>query len=98
MAPRRPCTLCPMAIETETTGTYAPPSQAESWVFFDGEYRRYQDVHLGLMTHALHYGTGCFEGIRAYWSETQEQLFCLLLEPHFARLVDSARILRIELP
>jgi branched-chain amino acid aminotransferase len=77
---------------------YAAPSQADSWVFFNGEYLHYRDAHLGLMTHALHYGTGCFEGIRAYWNETQEQLFCVLMDAHFHRLQDSARILRIDLP
>jgi len=87
-----------MALETQPETGYSPPSQAEAWVFYDGEYRQYQDVHLGLMTHALHYGTGCFEGIRAYWSDSQRQLFVLLMEPHFRRLINSARILRIELP
>jgi branched-chain amino acid aminotransferase len=95
-----------MAIETERPGEKVqsgpppkgPPEQADSWVFYDGEFRRYRDVHLGLMTHALHYGTGCFEGIRAYWNDAQQQLFVLLMEPHFKRMVNSARILRIELP
>jgi branched-chain amino acid aminotransferase len=88
-----------MAIETETDAEgYAPPEQAESWVFFDGEFKRYKDVHIGLMTHALHYGTGCFEGIRAYWNPNQEQLFALLVRPHFKRLRNSARILKIDLP
>jgi branched-chain amino acid aminotransferase len=50
------------------------------------------------MTHALHYGTGCFEGIRAYWNPNQEQLFAVLMKPHFARLRQSAKILQIELP
>ncbi|MDP9326221.1 MAG: branched-chain amino acid transaminase [Candidatus Dormibacteraeota bacterium] len=86
-----------MAIEAEEQRAYAPPSQAESWVYFDGEFKHYKDVHLGLMTHALHYGTGCFEGIRGYWSETQRQMFLVLLEPHFKRLHDSAKILRIDL-
>src|SRR6202165_6193123 len=88
-----------MAIETEAdTEGYAPPEQAEAWVFYDGEYRRYKDVHIGLMTHALHYGTGCFEGIRAYWNPNQEQLFALLIKPHFKRLRNSAKILKIDLP
>jgi branched-chain amino acid aminotransferase len=90
-----------MAIEAEanpaTPGQYTAPSQAESWVFIDGEFKQYKDVHLGLMTHALHYGTGCFEGIRAYWNPNQEQLFALLVKPHFARLRQSAKILQIEL-
>ena len=86
-----------MALETENSEVYAPPSQAESWVYFDGEFKQYKDVHLGLMTHALHYGTGCFEGIRGYWSETQRQMFLVLVEPHFRRLQQSAKILRIDL-
>src|SRR6202171_1115642 len=88
-----------MAIEAEANPTsYAAPSQAESWVFIDGEFKQYKDVHLGLMTHALHYGTGCFEGIRAYWNPNQEQLFALLIKPHFKRLRNSAKILKIDLP
>ena len=87
-----------MVISTEQKAQYQAPAQAESWVYFDGEFKQYRDVHLGLMTHALHYGTGCFEGIRAYWNETQEQLFCLLMEAHYKRLKNSARIIKIELP
>jgi len=87
-----------MATTVEPKKAYQPPSQAESWVFIDGEFKQYQDVHLGLMTHALHYGTGCFEGVRAYWNDTQEQLFCLLMEAHFRRLLDSAKIIKIDLP
>src|ERR1700682_176425 len=69
-----------------------------SWVFFDGEMVRYHDVHIGAMTHALHYGTGCFEGIRAYWNATQGQLYILHAEAHYSRLRRSAAILQLELP
>ena len=50
------------------------------------------------MTHALHYGTGVFEGIRAYWNPKQEQLF--LLEPvaHYERMRRSASVMRMKLP
>jgi branched-chain amino acid aminotransferase len=50
------------------------------------------------MTHALHYGTGCFEGIRAYWNSQREQLFLLQPQAHFERLRRSARVLRMEVP
>src|SRR4029453_9615276 len=70
----------------------------ESWVYFDGEVVRYHDVHLGPMTHALHYGTGCFEGIRAYWNAAQEQLYLLKGVAHNDRLRRSASILRLQLP
>ena len=74
------------------------PEHPNSWVFYEGEFARYHDVHIGVMTHALHYGTGCFEGIRAYWSPDREQLYLLQASEHFQRLHRSARILRMELP
>jgi branched-chain amino acid aminotransferase len=87
-----------MVVSAEQKAAYSAPSQAEAWVYFNGEFKQYKDVHLGLMTHALHYGTGCFEGIRAYWNASQEQLFCLLMEPHFKRLKESAKIIKVDLP
>ncbi len=74
------------------------PRHPNSWVFYEGELARYHDVHIGVMTHALHYGTGCFEGIRAYWNGEREQLFLLQAAAHFERLHRSARILRMDLP
>lgn len=74
------------------------PEHPNSWIFFDGEFARYHDVHLGVMTHALHYGTGTFEGIRAYWNPEREQLYLLQGPAHFERLHRSARVLRMELP
>src|SRR5689334_8415853 len=59
---------------------------------------RYHDVHIGPMTHALHYGTGCFEGIRAYWNPSHDQLYVLQAEAHYDRLRRSASILRLSLP
>jgi branched-chain amino acid aminotransferase len=50
------------------------------------------------MTHALHYGTGCFEGIRAYWNASHKQLYLLQAEAHYARLRRSAAILRLDYP
>jgi branched-chain amino acid aminotransferase len=71
---------------------------SDTWVFFDGEMVRYHEAYLPPMTHALHYGTGCFEGIRAYWNPAQEQLFLLQGEAHYARLRRSATIMRLSLP
>src|SRR6266851_8032751 len=78
--------------------TSTAPKPANHWVYFNGEVKRYEDVHLGLMTHALHYGTGCFEGIRAYWNDKRSQLFLLAAGLHYDRLRKSARIMRMELP
>ena len=35
-------------------------------VYCDGRYMPMRDAHVGILTHALHYGTGVFEGIRAH--------------------------------
>lgn len=76
----------------------ARPEHPDSWVFFDGDFKRYHDVRIGAMTHALHYGTGCFEGIRAYWNPQHEQLYLLQGVAHYERLRNSAKVLRMELP
>jgi branched-chain amino acid aminotransferase len=44
------------------------------------------------MTHAFNYGTGVFEGIRAYWNTEQKQLYILKLREHNERLERSAKL------
>jgi len=48
------------------------------------------------MTHALNYGTGCFEGIRGYWVAEDEQIYLFRAREHFERLHRSARVLRMS--
>ena len=67
------------------------------FAFFEGQFVPIEDAKISIMTHALNYGTGCFEGIRAYWNEEEEQLFIFRLKEHFERMHRSCRILRIEL-
>jgi len=71
---------------------------ADTWVYLDGEMLRYHEAYLPPMTHALHYGTGCFEGIRAYWNPDHKQLYLIQAEAHYARLRKSAAILRLDIP
>jgi branched-chain amino acid aminotransferase len=71
-------------------------SDAE-WCYHDGEFVRLGDVRLSPATHALNYGTGVFEGIRAYWNEGRGTLQVLKLREHFERFERSCRMLRIEL-
>jgi branched-chain amino acid aminotransferase len=70
----------------------------ELWAFFRGELVPLRDANVNVMTHAFNYGTGVFEGIRAYWNGEQEQLYALDLLPHYERLLRSARLLMMELP
>lgn len=67
-------------------------------VFLNGEFRRYDDAKIGLLTHGLQYGTGCFEGIRGYWDAGDRELRLLMLRDHYERLQTSAKILLMELP
>lgn len=66
--------------------------------YFKGEFIPASEAKVGVMTHALHYGTGVFEGIRGNWNE-DEGLICIFRpREHFARLLDSCKIMRMTLP
>ncbi len=67
-------------------------------VYAGGEFRRYDDAKVGLLTHGLQYGTGCFEGIRGYYVPDERELYLVQLREHFDRLAISAKILLMELP
>jgi branched-chain amino acid aminotransferase len=70
----------------------------ESIVYAGGRFCRYDEARIGLLTHGLHYGTGCFEGVRGYWNADERELWLLHLHEHYARLTKSARILMMEMP
>jgi branched-chain amino acid aminotransferase len=67
-------------------------------VYFDGQYVPMREARVGILTHALHYGTGVFEGIRAYWSEDEQELFVLRALEHFERWKKNCSILHIDVP
>jgi branched-chain amino acid aminotransferase len=68
------------------------------FAFFEGGIVPIDQAKVSIMTHAFNYGTGCFEGIRAYWNETQEQLYVLKLREHYERFLHSCKIILISLP
>src|SRR5579864_3118554 len=68
-----------------------------SWVFFNGDVVLYADAKVGLLTHGLNYGTGIFEGIRAYWNEPRKQLYVLRMPEHFQRMHNNARALQMTI-
>jgi branched-chain amino acid aminotransferase len=65
-------------------------------IWFDGELRPWRDCQTHVLTHTLHYGLGCFEGVRAY--ETAHGAAIFRLEDHTRRLFDSAKILGMKIP
>jgi len=67
-------------------------------VFFNGKFVPYEKAVVSVASHALNYGTGCFEGIRAYWSEKKQSLFVFRLPDHVQRMKRSAKTLFLKLP
>ena len=67
-------------------------------VCLNGEFVPLREARVGILTHALHYGTGVFEGIRAYWSDAEHQLFLLRPTEHYRRWKQNCGILRIDVP
>ena len=66
--------------------------------FHKGEFMPLEQASIGVMTHALHYGTSIFEGIRGNWNEEDEKLYLFRLEEHYERLLAGCKIMRIDLP
>ena len=65
--------------------------------YFRGEFVPYEQAKVGVLTHALNYGTAVFGGLRAYWNTEEEQLFAFRPIDHFHRFLDSAKIMLMEL-
>src|SRR5690242_2549415 len=66
----------------------------QTWM--NAELVDWADAKIHILTHTLHYGTGVFEGIRAY--ETPQGPAVFRLTDHIVRLQNSAKIMMMELP
>jgi len=65
-------------------------------IWMNGQLVDWQDAKIHILTHTLHYGTGVFEGIRAY--ETSRGPAVFRLTDHIVRLHNSAKILMMDMP
>ena len=66
------------------------------WIWHNGRLVRWDEATVHVTAHALHYGSSVFEGLRLY--DTPDGPAILQLQPHVRRLLDSCRILRMQLP
>jgi branched-chain amino acid aminotransferase len=82
---------------TPTSGT-STDRTTDLWAFFRGGFVPLRDANVSVMTHALNYGTAVFEGIRAYWNADEKQLYAIDLEAHYQRIIQSGRLLFMEVP
>ena len=71
-------------------------SQTTKYIWFNGEMVEWDRAQVHVMTHALHYGSSVFEGIRAYDTPNGTAIF--RLKEHIQRLFDSAKIYWMEMP
>lgn len=68
------------------------------YAFFEGRIVPIEEARVSIMTHAFNYGTGVFGGLRGYWNTDEAQLFVFRPQDHFRRFIQSASLLRIQVP
>ncbi|WP_018694471.1 branched-chain amino acid transaminase [Algicola sagamiensis] len=71
-------------------------TQEAKYIWFNGELRPWNDCQVHVLSHALHYGSSVFEGIRSYDTPNGPAIF--RLTDHIKRFYDSAKIYRFDIP
>lgn len=70
----------------------------EALAFFRGKIVPLSEAKVSVTTHALHYGTAVFEGIRGNWNEEQGKMFVFRMREHYVRLLQGCRIMLMDIP
>lgn len=66
------------------------------YAYFQGEIVPYEQAKVGVLTHALNYGTAAFGGLRGYWNDDERQLYIFRPLDHYKRLLNSAKLLHMD--
>jgi branched-chain amino acid aminotransferase len=66
-------------------------------VYFNNQFVPLAEAKVGILTHALQYGTGVFEGIRGYWEAAEDELYLVRPFEHYQRWRANCRIPQFEL-
>lgn len=69
-----------------------------NFAFFKGRVVPYREANVGVLTHALNYGTAVFGGVRGYWNEEEQQLLVFRPQDHYRRFLESASLLLMKHP
>ncbi len=72
------------------------PIEPVAKIWMDGKLVDWEDATIHVLTHGLHYGSGAFEGVRAYQTDRGPAVF--RLQDHISRLFRSAHVYRMEIP
>jgi branched-chain amino acid aminotransferase len=67
-------------------------------VFFEGKIVPFEDAKVSVATHALHYGTAVFGGIRGFWNEDTKKLYVFRPYDHYHRLLNSGHMMNMVIP
>ncbi|HIM16139.1 MAG TPA: branched-chain amino acid transaminase [Dehalococcoidia bacterium] len=70
----------------------------QEMAFFHGNIVPISEAKVSVMTHALHYGTAVFEGVRGNWNEAQNKLFVFRMAEHYDRLLQGCRMMMMDIP
>lgn len=68
-----------------------------TYVYFNGQFIPLSEAKISIRTNALHYGTGIFEGIRAYWNDEKKQLYVFKIPEHYERMLKNCRVLNLQI-
>ncbi len=71
-------------------------SELDGKIWINGEFCDWKDAKIHILTHTLHYGTGVFEGVRAYENTSGTAIF--RLDDHTDRLFESAELIGMQIP
>lgn len=71
-------------------------SELEGQIWIDGSFCDWKEAKIHILTHTLHYGTGVFEGVRAYETDSGPAIF--RLQDHTDRLFNSAKLIGMKIP
>ena len=72
------------------------PINPTKYIWFNGELVPWNEAKVHVLTHALHYGSGVFEGVRCYKTDRGPAVF--RLRDHYERMERSAKIFQMEIP
>jgi len=90
-------------LDYENRGSPAPvaavllmPMEHGPFAYFNGKVVPIEDANVNVMTHSFNYGTGIFEGIRAYWNADDEQLYVFRMREHYDRMWRNFNLFKID--
>lgn len=72
------------------------PFSGVRWIWMNGELVAFENARVHVLTHALHYGSGMFEGVRCYATPDGPAVF--RLDDHIRRLEHSCKVYRMQVP